>query len=81
MAWNSSLEPADTDAELEPPATHAIEGGDLLGQDQRVALRQDDDAGQEAQPRRHGGGIGDPDQGIGKGVAAADRQAAGRRIG
>jgi hypothetical protein len=41
------LEVGDPDAEDQPPAGEDVEAGDLLGQHQRVALRQDDHAGAE----------------------------------
>ena len=48
------LEPADADAELDPSLGEVVEGGDLLGDEDRVALREDQDAGAEAD--RAGGG-------------------------
>ena len=56
------LQPADADAELDPPARQVVEGGQLLGQHDRVALREDEDAGGEAERRRDRGDVGQPDQ-------------------
>ena len=42
------LEPPDADAELDPAAGEPVEGGDLLGDHDRVALREDQDAGAES---------------------------------
>ena len=54
----------DADAQLDAPAAQVIHGRDLLGQHQRIALRQDEHAGHEAQPRRDGRDRRHPDQGI-----------------
>ena len=45
------LEVADADAEREPAAAEHVEAGDLLGQHDGVALREDHDAGREADRR------------------------------
>ena len=49
------LEVAGADAEQEPPAGQHVEGGGLLGEDERVPLREDDDPGGEQQPLGGGG--------------------------
>lgn len=41
------LEPADADAELHAPAGQCVEGGELLGEHQWVALGHDEDAGRQ----------------------------------
>ena len=43
-----------------------VDGGQLLGQDHRVALGQDEDAGAQADALGHGGHPGEPDQRIGQ---------------
>src|SRR3546814_7153493 len=59
-----SLQPAHADAQLHPPAGEAVEGGHLLREGHRVALREDQDAGAEADRRRRRGDVGEPDQRI-----------------
>ena len=75
------LEPADADAELDAAAAHVVERRHLLGQHERIAQRQDDDAGHEAQPGRDGGHRRHPDQRIGQGAAWPAGQPAARRVG
>ena len=58
------LQPAHTDAQLDPAARQVVEGGQLLGQDQRVAQGQDQDAGAEAQGLRGRGDKGQPQERI-----------------
>ena len=43
------LQVADAEAEDQPPAGHHVDARQLLGEHERIALRQDDDAGAEAQ--------------------------------
>src|SRR5262245_18016111 len=49
------LEIAYPHAEYEPSAREHVEGGELLGQHQRIALRQDDDPGAEPDASGVGG--------------------------
>ena len=49
------LEVPGADAEQEPAARQHVEGGRLLGEDERVPLREDDDPGGEQQPLGGGG--------------------------
>src|SRR5947208_6521772 len=51
------LVPADADAEPEPAAAQRIKAGGLLGDERGLALRQDQDAGREAELRRAAGEI------------------------
>jgi hypothetical protein len=56
------LEVAGTDAEDQPSLRQHVEARDLLGEYERVALRQDDDAGPEAQLRGAGRDEGQVDE-------------------
>ena len=56
------LQPAHADPELDATSGQVVERGQLLGQHHRVALREDEDAGGEAQRRRGGGDVGQPHQ-------------------
>ena len=47
--------PAEADAERDAPAREMVERGHLLGQDDRVVLGGEQDAGAEPDARRHGG--------------------------
>ncbi len=60
---------ANTDAEDQPPAGEDVQTGQLLGQHQRVALRQDDHPGTEPQPTTDRGGEGQRDDGVQDGLA------------
>src|SRR5579859_2761332 len=75
------LQPAYADAELDPAAAEIVERGDLLGQHQRVALRQDNHGRHEAQPRGCSGDPCQPDQRIGQFRRWTAWQSAARRIG
>ena len=44
------LQVADADAQQEPPAGQDVDAGDLLGQGDRIALGQQEDAGAQATP-------------------------------
>lgn len=57
--------PADADAEDQAAAGEAVECRRLLGEHQRVALRQDDHARRQAKRRRVRGDPGEPDERIG----------------
>ena len=71
------LEPADADAEQDAAVRHVVERGDLLGDDDRIVLRQDQDAGGQLDAGCRRGDIGHPDQRIGQQeVALAAGQAA-----
>ena len=66
------LEPADADAESHATAGEHVEGGQLLGQDHRVPLGHDQDAGRQVDGRGHPGQVRQPDQRIGdRGVVVA----------
>ena len=56
------LVPADPDAEPEPAAAQHVEAGRLLGDERRLALRQDQHAGREAELRRAAGEIAEQDE-------------------
>src|SRR5262249_22703930 len=58
------LEVADADSEDQPAARQNVEARQLLGKDQRVSLRQDDDAGAESHARRHRRRVGQRDRRI-----------------
>ena len=61
---SSSSHPMPTPSTTRPPdSTSSV--ADLLGQDHRVALGEDQDAGAEAQGRRVGGDPGEPDERVG----------------
>src|SRR5262252_7450268 len=57
-------QPTRADAEEEAPAAEEVERGDLLGQDQRVPLRHEDDARAELDAARHAGGAGEGHEGV-----------------
>ena len=59
------LQPADAQPQLDPSAGQPVEGRQLLGEHQRIALRDDQDAGAQLKRRRRGGDERQPDQGIG----------------
>ena len=56
--------PADAEAEHDPALGQTVECRQLLGQNERVSLRHDQDAGSQAQRRCGGADIGEPDKGI-----------------
>ena len=58
-------EPTDAHAEDHSPAGEVVERRQLLGEDHRVALRQDEDAGGEANALGRRGDVGEPDQRVG----------------
>ena len=58
-------EPTDAHAEDHSPAGEVVERRQLLGEDHRVALRQDEDAGGEANAFGRRGDVGEPDQRVG----------------
>src|SRR2546428_352621 len=58
------LQIADADAEDQPAVREPVEAGQLLGQHERVALRQDDDAGAETHAARYRGTVGQRDHRI-----------------
>jgi hypothetical protein len=60
------LQPADADAEDGAAARQHVERGDLLGDVERVALRQDQDAGGDLDRRRDGGDVGERQQRVGQ---------------
>ena len=71
------LQPADADAEQDAAVRHVVERGDLLGDDDRIVLRQDQDAGGKLYAGGRRGDVGHPDQWIGQQeVALAAGQAA-----
>ncbi len=47
--------PADSDAEDHPAVAEPVQGGDLLGEQDRITLGQHQDAGRQPQDRRSGG--------------------------
>src|SRR4051794_6158038 len=74
-------EPADADADLDPPAREAVERGQLLGQHDRVALGEDEDASRQADPARGRGDVGQPDERIGDRRRGDGRHLAVRAVG
>ena len=56
------LQVADADAEREAPAAEHVQGRDLLGEHDGVALRHDHDPGRQPDPLGHRGGIRQPDE-------------------
>ena len=72
------FQPADADAELDASAREAVERRELLGEDERVALRQDQDPGREADARRRGRDVREPDERVGDGNVLAARHLSGR---
>src|SRR6185369_15411542 len=56
--------PARADAEEEAAPAEVIEGGDLLREEEWIALRDQRDAGAELQRRRHPRGARESDEGI-----------------
>src|SRR5690348_10339386 len=57
-------QPARADAEEETPAAEQVEGGDLLGQEQRMPLRHEDDARAELDAARRPGGTRQGHEGV-----------------
>ena len=55
---------AGAHAEDDPAAAEAIEGGDGLREDPRVAIRQRGEVRQQPQPARRGSGESEPDEGV-----------------
>ena len=80
-ASNSSFSQPMPDPEGDPPRREVVEGGQLLGQDTRIPLGEDQDAGGQPDGRGRPGHIGQPDQRVGKGGVLARRQAPGRVVG
>ncbi len=74
-------DPPDTDAQLEASAAEPIEGGELFGQDQRVALRQDQYAGREPDTLGDRRDSRQPDQRVGLDGVRIERRAAARVVG
>ena len=58
------LEPADPHPENKPPSRQHIQGGDLFGGHQRVALRHEANARAEPQRRGVGSGPGERQKGV-----------------
>ena len=56
------LQPAHPHTQLHPAARQVVEGGDLLGQDHRVALGLDQDPGGQVDGGRGRGQVGQPHQ-------------------
>ena len=75
-ASNSSSQPPDAHPELDPAARQPVEGGELLGQGDRVALGEDQDAGRDADALRDRGDPGHPDQRVGDRDRVAPRHLA-----
>ena len=75
------LEIAHADAEDEAAIRHDVERGQLLREDQRIALGQDDDPRAEADPARVRGQEGERDDGVDDAIAGrrAARAAPGDR--
>jgi hypothetical protein len=53
-----------TDAEDQPSAAQYVEARDLFGEDQRVSLGKNDDAGAQLDPLGVGGHVGEGNQGV-----------------
>ena len=58
------LEPADADAEVDPPAREPVERRHLLGHVDRVALGQEQHGGAQTHAAGAGGQVGQGDQGL-----------------
>ena len=71
-------EPAGADAEQESAAAEEIERRDLLGQQQRVALGDEHDAGAELDALRHARGAGERHERIDEVRVALGDDAVGR---
>src|SRR4029453_18437856 len=67
------LEIANADAEDEPAIRHDVERGQLLREDERIALGQDDDPRAEADPARVRGQEGERDDGVDDAIARCER--------
>src|SRR4029077_13650022 len=73
--------PSDTDAERDPAAAQRIDTRDRFGENQRVALRHQADAGREANPAGACGDITHRDEGIGEIDIAGGEKLAVVRVG
>ncbi len=72
--------PAEADAEGEAAAGEVVEGGDPLGERDRVVLGDQGDAGAEPEAFGDGGGLPEGDEGV-QGPAVLPGQLAARRVG
>ena len=75
--------PAEPDPERDPPAAEVVERGHLLGQQDRLVLRGEEDAGAEPDACRDGGGRGERDQRVEAALVVVESHPAderGRRV-
>ena len=75
------LQVAGADTQHEAAAAEHVEAGDLLGEHQRLTLREDDDPGPEPHAGRGGGDEGQPDQRVQDGVGRLHRRGRHPRAG
>src|SRR5947208_920926 len=73
-------QPTDAHAQLDAPLREHVERRELLGEDDGVALRQDEDAGREAERRGGGADPCQPDQRIGDRALLGTGHATARRV-
>ena len=71
--------PAEPDAERDPSAREMVEGGHLLGQQDRLVLGGEENAGAESDARGDGGGGGERDQWVEAALVVVEADAADER--
>ena len=73
-------QPADAHAQRDPALRQHVQGGHLLGEGERMALRQKRDARGQPDGGSDGGGIAEPHQRVGYRVVARARHLAAGRV-